>query len=144
MCTGVWQGLVLAAMRVMKAIVAYLPWILLTPIFGGIAQDPELLLLGLIPVAIALLALPGVVHASRGMGRISFVRWSTVLLIVSLSCPLLTGFILLTGHSAGLTVIAYGVGLIMVTVVGVIAALLLLASYERGTGSSGEISDASP
>jgi hypothetical protein len=31
----------------------------------------------------------------------------------------------------------------MVTVVGVIAALLLLASYERGTGSSGEISDAS-
>jgi len=28
MCTGVWQGLVLAAMRVMKGIVAYLPWIL--------------------------------------------------------------------------------------------------------------------
>jgi hypothetical protein len=131
-------------MRVMKAIVAYLPWIMLAPTFGGLAEDPELLLLGLIPVAIGLLALPGVVHASLGRGRISLVRWSTVLLIVSLSCPPVSGFILLTGHGAGLTVIAYGVGLILVTVVGVIAALLLLASYERGTGSSGGISEASP
>jgi hypothetical protein len=104
-------------MRVMKAIVAYLPWITLAPTFGGLSQDPELQMLGLIPVAIGLLALSGVVHASLGRGRISFVRRSTVLLIVSLSCPLVTGFILLTGHSAGLKVIAYGVGLIMATVV---------------------------
>jgi hypothetical protein len=130
-------------MRVMKAIVAYLPWIMLAPIIGRMAEVPELLLLGLIPIALGLLALPGVVHASLGRGRISLVRRSTVLLIVSLSCPLVTGFILVTGHSAGLAVIAYGIGLIIVTVVGVIAALLLLASYERGTGSGRGIPEAS-
>jgi hypothetical protein len=78
----------------------------LAPAFGRLAQDPELLLLELIPVALGLLALPGVVHASRGRGRISFVRRCTVLLIVSLFWPLMTGFILLTVHSAGLKVIA--------------------------------------
>jgi hypothetical protein len=104
----------------------------MAPLIYRVTDIPELILLGLVPGALAVVSLPGVIYACRGgKDRDLLVSRSILALLISLLCPIVVGFGILTVHPAGFAVAAYGVSLIIGVAIAVVAALLLRASYER-------------
>ncbi len=68
-----------------QAAAAYLPWVLLIPAVGDIADHPGFILLQLVPLALTLLAMPGILRATRkaAVSRPKSIRWSVATHVTS-------------------------------------------------------------
>ena len=95
--------------KIIQVFIAYLPWILLVPVVPGVGDHPGFILIQLVPIALALLSVPGVIRASRRTGepRLRSVRWSVVMHIASLLSPLVMSVVLLSHPAPPPTIVLY-------------------------------------